>query len=227
MAMKKAEMEAHANAYRAHVQRARTAESSGLYRAAVDAAIDAWGHIDGMMQYERKYAEGQLSQLEAVDFVLKYAPLLLDARSLNRLEDFLNECKRLKRDSSLNVGELLSQARSQVPENHRLWAHLERNPGAVQSQIQRTIGGDQSRWRWVVEAWEKMGLVTRAPDPEAASYRVSLATRMGQVISAKCPACGEVAEAPKAMFLEPMTCPRCNSDQAFVFLGVKANSLMA
>jgi endogenous inhibitor of DNA gyrase (YacG/DUF329 family) len=50
---------------------------------------------------------------------------------------------------------------------------------------------------------------------------------MGQVISAKCPACGEVAEAPKAMFLEPMTCPRCNSDQAFVFLGVKANSLMA
>ena len=69
-----------------------------------------------------------------------------------------------------------------------------------------------------MEAWEKMGLVERTPEPQGNSYRVALATRMGQVISAKCPSCGEIAQAPKAMFLEPTPCPHCNSAESFVFL---------
>lgn len=221
MAMKKAELEGHAEGYRAKMSRARHAESRGLYGAAVDAAMEAWEHIDGMMQYERKYRESELSRLEAIDLVLRYAPLLLDGRRLDRLEEFLNECKRVKRDTSLNVGELLSQARSRIWENHRLWTHLEQNPGALQSQTQRAIGGDQSRWRWTIESWEKMGLVNRTPEPEANSYRVSLATRLGEVLSAKCPccgACGAIAEAPKAMFLEAIRCPRCDSEGLFVFV---------
>ena len=62
MAMKKAEMEAHAEGYRAQLHRHVTAESRGMYRAAVDAAMEAWGHIDGMMQYERKYQENECSE---------------------------------------------------------------------------------------------------------------------------------------------------------------------
>jgi uncharacterized OB-fold protein len=66
----------------------------------------------------------------------------------------------------------------------------------------------------VAEAWERMGLVRRTP--AGGSYRLALSTRTGQVVSGKCPACGHVADAPKAMFFEPMTCPACSINATFV-----------
>lgn len=211
--MKKADMEAHAQQYNGHLNRARSFESMGMYRAALDSAVAAWEHIDGMMQYEQKYQETEFTSIPAIDLALKYAPLLLDVIRLRELEALLKEYKRISKNTD-NISAKIATATLQIQENHRLWSHLESNPETLQSELGKTIGGDQTRWRAVAESWEKMGLLRRIP--EANSYRLSLSTRMGQIVPAKCPRCGQLEHAPKAMFLEPIICPKCRHQAVFV-----------
>ena len=216
MAMKKAEMEAESLQYVQWMSLAREAERNGMYRAAVQAAISAWPYVDGMILHERKYGDGEVSRIEAIDIVLRYAPLLLDARPLNDLEALLTTYKRVLKEAYSAMLSKLERAHEQIRDNHRLWSYLEKNPGIRQDGLRQALGGEQERWRSVAESWEKMGLVSRAP--ECGSYRLALATRMGEVISGKCPTCGRVVQAPKAMFLEAMSCPKCRQHVSFVLL---------
>jgi hypothetical protein len=220
--MKKSEMEEHHAAYHARMAAARAAEADGLYRAAVDAASAAWDYVDAMMQYERKYLDREFGSVPAIDLVLRYSPLLLDVKRLDALELLLKSRKRIERDTEADMAAKLRDARAKLWENHRLWSYLEDHPDARQDELRRVLGGDQDRWRWVAEAWERMGLVSRTPS--GGSYRLALITRTGQVVRGKCPACGYVADAPKAMFFEPMTCPACSAEATFVILSAIAPS---
>jgi hypothetical protein len=221
MALKKAEMEAHRREYQSRMAEAFSAERKGLYRAAVAAALSAWDFIDGMMQYERKYEERQFASVSAIDMILKYAPLLLDFRCLDRLEGLLEDFKRIERDTSDDLGERLKTARAQMWDNRRLWEHLELHPGARQDELRQVLGNDQEYWRSVCHAWDRMGLLQRIA--AAGSYTLTLSTRLGQVISAKCPSCGNRAQAPKAMFLEQLECQKCGTAVLFVILSDESN----
>ena len=216
MAMKKAEKQAHRDWYETLIREAREAERAGLYRLVVEKALATWEHIDGMMQYARQFEKVDFDSVRGIDMILKYAPLLLDFPSLDKLEALLRDNRRIDRNTSESLADKLAAARRAMWDNHRLWEHIERNPQTRQDAFRRELGGDQDVWRSVVEAWEKMGLVRRFP--EGGSYRVALSTRLGEVVRAKCPACGQVAEAPKGMFLEEMRCPDCSASVHFVFM---------
>jgi hypothetical protein len=214
--MKKAEMEHHRAEYEASMVAARLNEQNGMYFKAVELALASWDHIDGMMQYGRRYQDKEFASIQGIDMILKYAPLLLDFASLETLASLLNSCRRIEKGTSDSMGEKLAEARERMWEAHRLWDHLEQQPGAKQDQLRRLLGGDQDRWRWMAEAWEKMGLLERRP--EGGSYRLALSTRMGMVVNAKCPSCGNIARAPKAMFLERLPCTECEEKVVFVIL---------
>lgn len=217
MAMKKAEMEAHDAAYQSHLDRAYAAERRGMYRVAVDDAVSAWNHVDGMMQYRQRYCEQKdFNSFAAIDLVLKYAPLLLDASRIDQLEQLIDEYKRIERKSSANVSDRIAEARAALWRNHKLWGYLQDHPGAVQTQLRQQWEGDEADWHWVAESWEKMGLLRRRS--EGGIHRVELSTRLGEVVAGKCSSCGHIDEAPKAMFLEPMGCPQCNKQVMFVLL---------
>jgi len=216
MAMTKAEMEYHQQCYHSLMAIARASEQAGMYRVAVEKALASWEHVDGMMQYARKYENKEFSSVPAIDLILKYAPLLLDFGSLDALERLLKDCRRIEKNTSDSMGDKLTSARAFLRDAHRLWDHLEWNPGARQDELRRLLGGDQDRWRGMAEAWDRMGLLRR--EPEGGSYRLSLFTRMGEVVPAKCPACGNVFEAPKSMCLEEMACPECKASVLFVIL---------
>lgn len=222
MAMKKAEMEAHREKYRALMGDARAAQQDGLYHKAVELALSSWDHVDGMMQYERRFEEKEFESIEGIDTVLKYAPLLLDFNNLDRLESLLKSQRRIDRNTSESLTEKLGKARALMWDVHHLWDHLEQHPGARQDELRQILGGDQDQWRLVAETWEKMGLVRRTP--EGRSYRLSLCTRMGEVISGKCPKCGAFSEAPKAMLLEELACPKCRASVLFVMLSKGATA---
>lgn len=209
-------MELHRQAYEALLAQARTAQKAGLYRKAVDLALAAWEHVDGMMRYGQKYEQKDFSSIAAIDFVLRYAPLLLDMRSLDELESLLRQCKRIERETAVCLADELASARARVWENHRLWDHLEQHPDCRQDELRQVLGGDQEQWRRSAEAWESMGLVRRTP--EGGSYRLVLSTRMGEVIRAKCPSCGNVTEGTKAVFLEEVPCSHCRAKALFVML---------
>ena len=220
MAMSKAEMEDHQRTYQSLMADARTAERAGLYRTAIEKALESWKHIDGMMQYERRYEDREFGSIPAIDLTLKYAPLLLDFVSLDALEGLLKDCRRIERNTSDNLGEKLATARTRMWEAYHLWDYLEWNPIVRQDELRRLLGGDQDHWRFLAESWDRMGLLRR--EPEGGTYRLALSTRMGEVVPAKCPACGSVVEAPKAMFLEERACPKCRAGNLFVILSTQS-----
>lgn len=214
--MTKSEMEHHNFEYGSKMERAQAAEGQGLYRVAVDAAMLAWDNIEGMMQFSKRYGEEDLVRVDAINFILKYSPLLLDSKRLKLLEDLLRARKRITKNADEDLKAKLDEGYAHIKDNHRLWTHIEANPGARQDQLREILGGDQTYWRSVTESWDRMGLIVR--EPADRSFRLSLTTRMGQIVSAKCPSCGHVHEAPKAMFLEEVNCPTCGTSVSFVLL---------
>lgn len=220
--MKKAEMEESARQYDALLASARTAERHGLYRYAVDSAVRAWGHIDGMIQFKVRYENVSAPQVDAIDIVLTYAPLLFDFRRLNALEQLLNDRRRIEKTASESVIQKLANARQQMRDNHRLWTLLEREGSLAQVQLRKLLGGDQHYWQLLLDRWVAMGLVKSTT--EDGLNRITLNTRMGQVVRAKCPECGKASEAPKGMFLESMACPACERVVSFVLLATAGDN---
>jgi hypothetical protein len=214
--MKKDDMEQHRDCYHDLMRQAREAEAEGMYRAAVDRALESWDHVDGMMKYEKKYGEKEFSTIPGIELPLKYAPMLFDRESLDRLEELLKSRRAIEKNTSESLKEKLKQARQRLDNAHRLWNYLEYHPDARQDRLRTVLGFDQDRWRAMAEMWEKMGLVDRTP--EGGSYRLSLSTRTGRVVFGRCGSCGHVAEAPKAMFLEALPCPECETESNFVIL---------
>lgn len=216
VAKKKAELEDEYEQYHAAMRRAKDAERSGLYRGAVDAALEAFPYIDGMMQFARRYRDEEFATITAIDVVLKYAPLLLDYLTLRKLGDTLQEQRRIERNTSHVMADKLAEADALMRDAHRLWNFIDREPNCRQDRLRQVLGGSQDRWRSIAEGWEKMGLLLRSP--EGGSYTLSLSTRMGQVVAGKCPSCGHVSEAPKAMFFEELDCAECGWSGYFVLL---------
>lgn len=216
MAMKKAEMESHAEDYQRLIALVRKLLHEKQYVRATRAALQAWEHIDGMMRYARKYEDREFATIEAIEVVLRYAPLVFDVESLDRLEALLKEKRAIEKNTEDELSTKLDAARLLMKEAHALWTHIEANGVCRQDYLRRDLGGDQEIWRNIAETWEKMGLLKRTPI--AGSYELELVTRMGSVVSAKCSACGGVHEAPMGMFLEPQQCPECSTNDYFVML---------
>jgi hypothetical protein len=216
MPMTKAEMERAYEEYHDRMTRAREDMRQGLYRRAVQQALEAWPFVDGMMQYARKYKQEEFDTVPAIDLVLEYVPMLFDFRQLDRLGALLKECRRIERDTIADVGEQLAKARARMWDAHRLWNHIENHPDARQAELRASLGGEQSEWVKISGAWEKMGLLRRVSD--GGTYRLIFCTRMGEIVSAKCPQCGSITEAPKAMLLGEIMCPECKRRAAFVLV---------
>ena len=214
--MKKAEMEYHYNYYKKSMTDVRNFVDQGFFAEALKIAFEAWEHIDGMMQYARKYKDREFNNIEAIDYVLKYAPLLFDFESLDTLEQRLKSCKRIEKNTSICIAELLLEARRIMTQAHKLWNYLELNPHTRQDQLSKILGGNQDEWRNIVESWAKMGLLLR--NKESRSYRLNIQIRMGELTRGKCTQCGSYQEAPKAMLLDTVTCPDCGKQASFVIL---------
>lgn len=214
--MKKAEMEEHVEQYLNIMEKVSRMERLGLIQSAVKLAVSAWDHIDGMMQYENRYADREFSTIPAIEIVLKYAPMLFEFEMLDHLETLLTQRRRIDNKTSTSLKDQLAIARDHLKDNHRLWNLIESQGPVKQRDLRQILGGQQDYWRSVCETWELMGMVRRVPD--TGSYQVSHTTRMGEIITGKCPRCGSTAEAPKSMLLDPMTCPDCKQSVYFVFL---------
>ena len=63
------DLEREAVAYQHKLSRARDAQSRGLYREAMESAVSAWEHIDGMMQYGRRYEDAEFDRIKLTDLV--------------------------------------------------------------------------------------------------------------------------------------------------------------
>ena len=110
MAKTKAELESESERHSALMADARSELQQGEFQKAVQTAASAWQHVDGMMQYDRKW--GSKSEFESVDsiaLVLRYAPLLFDNQSLDQLDALLKSQKRIDKNAQmLNIADAAS-----------------------------------------------------------------------------------------------------------------------
>ncbi len=216
MAMSKAEMEAHWNEYKALVSRARSLREAGMHREAIELAVSSWLHIEGMMQYDRKYSGDQGVSIEAIEVVLACSPFLLDYSSLDALETLLSSQRRISKASSKDLVEELATARRVMGSARKLWNHLELQTEWSEDQLLVALGGQPSQWRILLETWEQMGLLRRILNTGTARW--ALATQMGELVFAKCPSCAAVVKGEKAAFLKNAACPKCRKQVLFVLL---------
>jgi len=216
MAKSKAELENDSVRYHELIGQVRSALREGRCEVAVQIAWSACQHIDGMMQFERKYEDREFSNLEAIDVILNYAPLLFQFQVLDDLERLLKSQRRIDRDASDDLAGDLSKARTRMWEAYRLWNHIEQSSECRQDELRTNLGGNQDDWRSLAESWEKIGLIRRTP--ERGSYRVLLATRLDAEVTAKCPACGIIVQQLKLKLLDKVVCPKCQAKTAFVFI---------
>ncbi len=214
--MTKIEMERHTAAYYQHLSRAISALKRKAFGEAMVSAVCSWDHIDGMMQYERKYESKESFTVEGIDLVLKYAPLLFDFESLDKLEALLKSQRRIAKNASANLEDGIARARATMWDAHRLWNQIESQPEVTHDKLRAELGGDQDRWRSLADEWQKSELIVQLP--AGGSYRLSLSTDMNEVALAKCPACGALAKAPKAKLLQERHCPKCAATVSFVLL---------
>jgi hypothetical protein len=217
--MKKAEMEMHDAEYRQRLAVAKYAESDGNFPEAMEAAISAWEHIDGMMQFQSKYEDEKVESVAAIDIVLRYAPLLLEFQKLDTLEQFLGNCRRIERNTTVSPREKLEKARAEMRDNYRLLSYIEKHPDTSQEQFPKEISGSMTSWPLSLEAWIAMGYLQRSSD----GSRYRLTTRMEDRVPAKCTSCGRVVEGPKRVLLNNATCPKCKSKVTFVLLSTQHN----
>jgi hypothetical protein len=214
--MKKAEMEQCHAEYDLRMAQSEKAQQAGMFHKAVQLALAAGEYVDGMIQYERNCMEIELSRIRALDMVLRYAPLLLDFSSLEKVGQLVAECRRIEKNVTTDYAKELAEARSRMWQTHRLLDYLERNAECRQDELRQLLGGDQDDWRRTAEGLEETGLLRRTR--EGGSYRLAFMTQMQEVVKAKCQSCGAVAEGAKVGFLDQVTCGRCQQSVLFVIL---------
>lgn len=213
--MKKAELEHHDNAYQALMYKANAALRSNLYGEATDFAVAAWDHIDGMIQFQRKFADNEVSSVQAIDIVLHYAPLLMDFETLDRLEGLLHSQRRITKSTDIDWETRLRAARVAMWECHQFWTYFEEH-GSVDEAVPDFGKDDRKHWPRIAEDWIAMGLVSR--DRTVNASLLSLVTDYSDVVLAKCPSCGSLVKGRKSGCLEEHHCPKCHKRHVFVML---------
>ncbi len=217
MAKTKVELVADHTRHETLVGEARSACNRQDYEQAIELAMSAWDSIEGMIQYERKYCHRtERLNVESIEFVLRFAPLLFHYESLDRLDALLKSQGWIEENAVAGLAQRLAAAQSLMADAHRLWNYLENRGECRQDRLCSYLSGDKDRWQCIAETWEQMGIIQRVPD--GGSYRLSLTLSLDRSTCGKCPSCGTVGKASKARLLKTMTCPECHAEVQFVLL---------
>lgn len=207
-------MQEEVRAYRARLERARFAIDDGQIVEAIKEAVAAWEHVEVRMRYGARYEDMEFDTLECVELVLQYAPLVLDADSLDRLEVLLKKQKHVERKTSKSLTAALDVARARLNLAYRAFDLLERRASMSHDELNAWAGPDAPAWKRIAMEWLRIGVVENSDDGKTCRLRTNLREHW----RTKCHACGKGLGGPKWRFLEKLPCPKCGSESGFVFV---------
>jgi DNA-directed RNA polymerase subunit RPC12/RpoP len=216
--MTKAEMESHRAAYQSKIASARNAHAANAIPEAIAFALASWDHIDGMVQYERRYNGAETIDIEGIQMVMSLSPFIFDSSSLDKLEVLLKNQRRIGKCSKDNLASQLVSARVAMWQAHHVWSVIEQEADATEQQLLRRLEWNIGELRPLLSFWGSIGLLRRSQVD--GSWQLGLSTRMSELILAKCPACGVQVKAPKVKLLDAATCPKCRGKVLFVLIPI-------
>lgn len=225
MAKSKAELEQDYMIYIALREQWLDAEQHSDWKRALESAIQALQYVDSMVRYARRYEKADLQSIEAIDLIVRLAPLLFEHEKLDALEALIEGNRSLERFTSESLADKLKKARHRMRIARRLWNQLESQAEHQQVRPSPSPATIEAQEREILEEWCRMGLVRRLP--EGSAHPFMLVTSLAQIIRGKCPQCGAVVRASKGVLLEPRQCPRCARQVAFVLMDNREERLEA
>lgn len=213
--MTKAELESHAEQYMAIYQRAKQAYDQGDFTHAIEFATASWQHVDGMLQYKKRFQDQPEADVESILLLLLVAPVALDRSSLMSLETLLKDHKRIENSATKDLQSLMQNAAQLLSDAHRMWNYLEQHPGTNIHDVHAALGGRVQEWLHIADEWCRFGILNRAA---SSSSPLSFVTRLGAIVQGKCSKCGAISDGPYEMWLEPVNCSGCRTSANFVIL---------
>lgn len=214
---KKADLEADYQRYASLNQKSREAKRKGDFRAALECAVAALPHVSGMIQFTTRFeGHDDPDSVEAIDTILSLSPTVFRHHDLDEVDTLLKQKRLVERRTNENISQRICDARKDMRLAHKLYTLFERESDVTLDEIGAACDPSEASWNRIVDLWTKMGILQAASSDN--SRRLRLTTRMGGITPAKCPLCGVMTDAPKAMLLESFTCPSCERIACFVIM---------
>ncbi|MBX3318066.1 MAG: hypothetical protein KF902_14515 [Phycisphaeraceae bacterium] len=214
--MSKARLEADRAEYDDHMRLARDAENRHDYAEALRHAMAALEHVDAMMKFERRYEETEFDSVPCIDMVVRLAPLIFHAESIERVRAILKQHRAVERNTSADLAKTLDDAVARMADARRLWNSIEANPGTTLNALQESLGGDPGVWRDIVSQWVSASIVCRAIIPRGVELR--LASEITAPARARCSRCTRLVQGKRGQFYTEQRCPTCGLDAMFVMV---------
>lgn len=216
MSPTKSELEWNQQEYYSRLRRAKAAINKQCHQDAVNEAALALHHVDGMMQFERRYENTVFDRIEAIDIILVFAPMLLDLANLELLAAVLKNQKRIDKNTSVDLAIELDQARQLLWDSYRIWSLLEVQQTTWEHEIHEKVEVSRDRVRALLDHWVAMQLVRRKREPN--DDCVFLVTHFSAPCVGKCPTCGASVTREKIALLVDSDCQACGVAVGFVIL---------
>jgi predicted RNA-binding Zn-ribbon protein involved in translation (DUF1610 family) len=218
MAKTKVELQWHYSEYHRFLESARLALQAGNLKEAIDYAVASWDFIEGMTQFERRFAGREVDKFLCVNLVLEYSAVVFDRESLEKLDAVLKTQRRILKNASDDLIEHSLKAKTRVRSAYRIWEQLESNSEVTLEEIQTQLAQSVQEIELILNHWKKMGFIRRVTTVSG-SNGISLVTQMDAQSLAKCPSCGIRVRTSKSRLLESIDCPRCDVNAHFVISG--------
>ena len=208
--MRKAEMEAHHDAYVEKEGDIRAMLADRQFPAVFDVCRAAFPDIVPAIQYRRREdIEPQTPMFLSFEVICKYAPPLFEHGVLDALLEFVSSTRILAR-AETGYLQMVEAAVERDEIARQFWNHLERQPGTLQRDVARILGHDEKAIDETAEVWEHLRLITRGPTDD--SHRLSLRSCLDVEVEGLCHACGVRGRGRKESFLKPVRCQRCGAE---------------
>jgi hypothetical protein len=213
----KAELEWQFNQFTLHAQQCESYHRAGAFFGSLEAAAASLSFADGMLQYSKRFGNGNPKSLATADYIVYYAPLLFHRASLQRLDDCVSASRRLAKGETWDYTNAVLAARQRMELARTLWNALEEHGELGQRELTAIFGSPDRSIQHISKAWTEIAIIAPVPDRGDGSFQFT--TSLGRPCDAKCANCGAVTTAPKSIFLEESECPACRTSTHFVLIG--------
>lgn len=202
-------------AYVGEATAAAVALANGRYKDALRLALGTLDDVDAMIQYRAKYEKTEVTSVETIDLILRYAPLLLDTAAIDELASVLKRYKRIDRVIPADLASETVQARRRTEIACNLHSIIRREGHIAVSRLLEQLPADERPiGKAILLEWLSMGIATKQAD--ASESMIELTTVMARPARGVCFSCGAEVTAPKRLLAQGGTCPGCRKKSIFV-----------
>ncbi len=211
IAVKKAELEAQYDAYRASGQRVDDLLGSRDVIGAIGEAIKAIDYAVGAIKFAKRDGADESLELFPCDVVCKYAPAVFEHESIERVHAFAKSTRQLG-ERRTAVIEQVEHAMQLEELALLMWRKLETHGTMPAAGVAE---GSEMKFHSpeVLDVWIWLGIADVAAS--GGQKVVNLHTSLEAVVEGMCAHCGATCKAKKEIFWRLAKCPGCKTSVLF------------